>query len=242
MGARMQPHLYLSIITYRPEVHIAVFNSILNSVPGLTASGWLLTVQFRQGDADLSRSRNATVQEFLATTCTDMICIDSDISWKPGALEQLLMHPVELVAGVYRQRVDPEWYPVGYLEDPEGVGLNAVDPRNGRRAENGLIEVTGVPAGFLRIARSCAVRMSGYYASHGFPDSTVSTGTNVGLFDFETTNGGRWSEDLTFCRRWREIGGRIWVDPNIPLTHHGYKDYPGHFGNWLKSRPIQEAA
>ena len=30
------------------------------------------------------------------------------------------------------------------------------------------------------------------------------------------------TEDWSFCRRWRELGGKIWADKTIGLTHVGY--------------------
>lgn len=33
------------------------------------------------------------------------------------------------------------------------------------------------------------------------------------------------SEDYTFCKRWRQIGGEIWCDPKIKLKHWGQKAY-----------------
>ncbi|NDB60970.1 hypothetical protein EB001_21370 [bacterium] len=35
------------------------------------------------------------------------------------------------------------------------------------------------------------------------------------------------SEDYTFCNRWIEIGGEIWVDTSIILDHSGHYKYQG---------------
>jgi hypothetical protein len=34
-------------------------------------------------------------------------------------------------------------------------------------------------------------------------------------------------EDCGFCRAWRSIGGTIWADLSIRLTHYGWHGYPG---------------
>jgi hypothetical protein len=36
------------------------------------------------------------------------------------------------------------------------------------------------------------------------------------------------SEDYTFCRRWQEIGGDIWLDPTISLNHYGHFCFQGN--------------
>ena len=50
----------------------------------------------------------------------------------------------------------------------------------------------------------------------------------------------KFGEDYSFCIRWRDIGGQVWVDPEIEMGHIGLKCFQGHFGNWLKSRIIEQ--
>ena len=35
------------------------------------------------------------------------------------------------------------------------------------------------------------------------------------------------SEDYAFCRRWRDLGGEIWLDAQGSLTHSGSCDFTG---------------
>ena len=51
------------------------------------------------------------------------------------------------------------------------------------------------------------------------------------------------SEDYTFCRRWQEIGGDIWLDPSISLNHYGhfcFQGNPNAIINW--GEPIEPPA
>jgi hypothetical protein len=43
------------------------------------------------------------------------------------------------------------------------------------------------------------------------------------------------SEDFTFCKRWTEIGGEIWVDLDSKLTHVGATEYKGDLLAKLRS-------
>ena len=36
------------------------------------------------------------------------------------------------------------------------------------------------------------------------------------------------SEDYTFCRRWQDIGGDIFLDPSISLNHYGHFCFQGN--------------
>ena len=84
--------------------------------------------------------------------------------------------------------------------------------------------------------------MTAYYADTWYHEPLVSTGKAWSLFEFRIIDRGRWSEDLSFCRMWREIGGRVWVDPIISLHHHGRKTYSGCLGQWLLDRSLAPSA
>ena len=50
------------------------------------------------------------------------------------------------------------------------------------------------------------------------------------LFDciIEPESGTYLSEDYTFCRRWRDIGGKLWLDTEGALVHVGTYDFVGN--------------
>jgi hypothetical protein len=45
-----------------------------------------------------------------------------------------------------------------------------------------------------------------------------------------------YREDIAFCHRWRDIGGRIFVIPDITMGHIGLKTYSGTFARLVGSR------
>ena len=47
------------------------------------------------------------------------------------------------------------------------------------------------------------------------------------LFDGGVVNGKYLSEDWMFCDRWKKIGGSLWIDVSINLTHTGIEDFQG---------------
>ena len=48
-------------------------------------------------------------------------------------------------------------------------------------------------------------------------------------------NSGRYlSEDYAFCRRWRDIGGKIWVDLHCKLLHLGQHNFRGDLAESLR--------
>jgi hypothetical protein len=45
--------------------------------------------------------------------------------------------------------------------------------------------------------------------------------------------GERLSEDFSFCRRWRAIGGDIFLDDEAAIIHAGRKEYTGRAADKL---------
>jgi hypothetical protein len=54
-----------------------------------------------------------------------------------------------------------------------------------------------------------------------------------GLVDKET--GTYLSEDYSFCRRWRDMGGEIWIDLQSKLTHIGPISFKGDVTTQFKN-------
>jgi len=53
------------------------------------------------------------------------------------------------------------------------------------------------------------------------------------LFDCGVEDGHYFSEDWLFCHRWTKMGGSIWADISISLTHTGIEDYRGCYFSTL---------
>jgi hypothetical protein len=81
-------------------------------------------------------------------------------------------------------------------------------------------------------------------------DGTIERSTNKlhALFDtsIDLKTDRYLSEDYTFCRRWQSLGGKIWIDPTVVLTHHGSYSYQGYSiftarqGQQMKSNPYED--
>ena len=67
--------------------------------------------------------------------------------------------------------------------------------------------------------------------------NTLNTGVNEAydFFNMGSLGSSKWTtEDYAFCDRWREIGGQLWVYPDIEFTHTGNKSFTGNFHKYLK--------
>lgn len=196
--------------------------------------GWGLQEYILARDSIIAHARNVCVGQFLKSDCTEMLFLDDDVGAGPGVFTRLMMHRVDLVGGIYRAKMDEEKYMVRWL--PEQKELWA-DPTTG------LLEAQDVPFGFLRITRAAVEKMVQAYADEWFHAHYTEDGLKCwNLFNTEIRDHQFTGEDFFFCRRWREIGGRVWIDPELPLVHVG-KDleglpvaFHGQFGDYLRGR------
>jgi hypothetical protein len=99
--------------------------------------------------------------------------------------------------------------------------------------KNGLMEVEAVGTGFMKISRRALEKV--WDASQEY--------TNEGkkcrmVFDVQLVDGELVSEDNVFCRKWRKLGEKVYIDPSMTCNHIGAKKYSGSFLDFLKHSNI----
>lgn len=220
-------HVFIAIPAYTGQIHLGTMRSIMTDFLALQARGDQVTVFDECGNALLADGRAVMVTKFLEAGATDLVFVDSDVIWEAGALLKLVDAPVDVVAGIYPQRKDPVAFSVQWVPGRDELWA---DP------ETGLLEVAGVPAGFLRVSRSALEKMQEAYPETEFYVETMSGSKVYALFESWRDGNLKYGEDYSFCRRWREIGGQIWIDPEILMGHVGFKTFYGKIGDWLRNR------
>ncbi len=166
----------------------------------------------------ISASRNDMAMSFLNVTNADFLMwLDSDISFPPYGIYRLMKHDLDVVGGVYFRK-EREARPLIMKLDEKNMFHTRWDiPRTG------LFEVDAMGAGFLLVKRRVLEQFT--------PEVVLNIGTPFGIgLD---ANGKEEGEDLSFCRRVRKLGFKVWADPSIPLSH---------IGKWSYGRSDYEAA
>lgn len=221
--------LFVAIPAYDGKVGIETVRSLLNEQGAAALLGVELQVGLLPGCSLITMGRNQMVADFLATDCDRLVFVDADVSWNPGDLIKLAMHPVDVVGGAYRYKNALEDYPVQWIDKPELW----TDPKTG------LLEVGSVPGGFLTISRRAFAQLK-----EAHPDRAYQHEGRLfqAYFHAPVMEGRLFGEDTAFCHDWREAGGQVWLDTELLLTHTGgFPQFTGCIGDWLRSR-IQEAA
>jgi hypothetical protein len=100
------------------------------------------------------------------------------------------------------------------------------------QVENNIARVRHIATGFMLIKRKTIENMQKAFPSTKYVDDVnfLEPHENVNayaLFDCGVEEGHYFSEDWLFCHRWTKMGGDIFIDVTINLTHTGNEDYRG---------------
>jgi hypothetical protein len=170
---------------------------------GIESAYFLLT-----GNCHVDDARNSLVQEFLLSDCTELVFLDADVAWEPSELIKLCQFDVDIVGGIYPYRKDSE---ASKEIMPVITIPGVVEP------ENGLLEVAGLPTGFMKIKRhvieTLAIDANQYWARN---DRRMKIPI---LFERTFDNGARWGGDLSFCKKWVAKGGKLHAAADLHLGH-----------------------
>ena len=100
--------------------------------------------------------------------------------------------------------------------------------------ENNVMEVKHLATGFMMIQRSTLEELMRAHPDTKYVDDVnyLSGKENdyaFALFDCGVENGHYYSEDWLFCSRWTKLGGKVYADISVDLTHTGQHDYRGSY-------------
>jgi hypothetical protein len=238
-----RPHVLIATPCFGAMVHQGYMLSILGLLSGGTQGGFDVSLALLGHDSLITRSRNTLLARFLATPgATHILFIDADISFEPSQIGRMLATDKELVAGIYPLKV-ARWDPAARERMLRGESLAAAPLLYVGQAclgaeaarEGDFVTGTYAGSGFMLARRDMVERMAAAYPetryrhigadTPGMPDGAVCHA----LFDcsIDPETGTYLSEDFTFCRRWRALGGKLWLDTAGRLVHTGAHDYVG---------------
>ena len=194
-------------------------------------NGIQMDVHVIPGQSLVHSARNVLAHVFLHETDADkMIFLDADVGAKQGVLWHLCQHRAPFVAAGVRRRTEPESYAIDWLDG----GVIEQDPATK------LIEIGGIGVACAVLTRKCleTFRDKTPELAYGYNGRTLH-----GFFACPIEGGRLIGEDIFFCRKWRELGGKVYLDPQHFTTHSdGVRVYGGCVGTWLNARVAESEA
>lgn len=200
------PKVLLAMPAYDTPSAATAF-ALARSREALSAAGIKSALHLLQGNCHVDDARNSIVRDFLEDTdCTHLMFLDADVDWEPEDLVQLCSRDCDVVGGVYPYRRDgSDHMPVRLLPGAEPTA-------------DGLLEVEGLPTGFLKIKRGVLEFMA--VQAPKYMDKIYETAL-VFHRPVPGADRTRWGGDIDFCNRWRACGGKLYADMELRLGHTG---------------------
>lgn len=218
----------------------ATHNVAMEYARSMIETNWLLWSQKvttasmqRGGDCFVQKVRNKLVGDFLEQfpDCENFFFLDDDIGWPAQKVLEFVRRPDDIVGGIYPKKSDQVDFPVEFAFDEQNGMINE---------QNGMAEAWVIPTGFMRIKRHVLEKMRDKFGM--FKDFDVNENNEGIIKEFpnifwcgpqESADNLFWGEDYTFCRRAREMGFSMWVDPDIEFTHRGTKKWQRSMKNHM---------
>jgi len=227
---------------------------LLNLQSSCITQGIPMNVFTLGNESLITRARNICVAHFLDNPqFTHLLFIDADIGFKSENVFRLIEKDENIVCGIYPKK-DLNWAEIIKLSkenlppemiQPKSLMYNVSFPDDKNViVNNGFVETVDGATGFMLIKRDVFVKMKEAYpdlkytSDHWVNSKKLDSENTYLFFDCirELESGRYLSEDYTFCRRWRKIGGKIYSDITMPLTHVGTYAFKGHIGTKFNSK------
>lgn len=214
--------------------------SNLNLVRIAKDRGIELNYQFTTTESLITRGRNSIASTFINSDCSHLLFIDADIGFNPEDVFKLISHKMDIVCAGYPAKLI-DWHSV-YHAARHGVTPNMLhhyaSPYIYNRNPTGdhygnLVDVIEAGTGFMLINRTVFEIMSEHvnsYIANQFGSDRV---TIKEFFATSIEDGFLLSEDYHFCRKWRSLGGKVYVDKSISLQHIGSNVFESSLQHWI---------
>jgi len=214
------PKIHFMTPCYGGQITEVCFSSYLQWTILALQNNLDFQIDTLSNESNVNRARNSCAAKFLAGDATHLMFVDADIQFNAADIVKLAAHDKDIVGGIYPQKTLP----------PKMV----INTLNNARTEGNLIEVGTLGTGFMLIKRTVFEQMIEAGATPYGDDIGLSEVENNNQYDFFNctidSNGRYLTEDWSFCRKWRQIGGVIWADTTVALAHVGYYRFQPDMG------------
>ncbi|TBW33518.1 hypothetical protein EYW49_20195 [Siculibacillus lacustris] len=234
--------IYLATPAYGGLVTTRYMLSIMQLTAHGLQNGYSTTLNLLGKDSLITRSRNTLVANFLTVPeATHFMFVDADIGFEAEQVQRMLDFDEDVVAGMYPLKA-MNWNQPAHVvagEPPETAMLHYVGQfcaGDQLEVRDGFVTGEYCGTGFMLMKRAVIERMvaaypeTAYRSDHVYVQNAAEGVKYHALFEcmIDPETGEYLSEDFGFCRRWRKLGGKIWLDALGSLSHTGSFDFVGN--------------
>ncbi|MCX2561797.1 hypothetical protein OQ252_10370 [Acetobacter farinalis] len=252
----MMPKIFIATPCFGGVVTQVYMQSVLGCLATAQDYNLSFSLCMMGNDALVCRGRNTLLDQFMNfSDATHILFVDNDIGFAPDAPARLVAAGKDVVAGLYPLK-ERYWDGLTTAQIVRGEAPATASLRYTGETEklhetpatgNPLVKAAFAGAGFMLITRDAIRRMMAFYPETRYARMEVPTqsldemlgcpperpdegmGAPHALFDCSIDEETRafMSEDFTFCKRWRTMGGEIWLDTSLLLSHTGSAVFAG---------------
>lgn len=195
--------------------------SLLSLQAALLARGDEVSFDIEAGGSIVTKVRNRIVRRFMDGNNDILVFIDADMVFDAADILKLIDSGKDVTALAYTTRKPGGRFNTERERDEDGrTPVYRINGDLWCKADR-----TGT--GIMALTRNAFGEMAANYGKTEYADDD---GTPVlGLFDFSIIDGKYYGEDYLFCKRWRDIGGEIWILADATVGHVGEYVYNGNY-------------
>jgi hypothetical protein len=238
--------LFLSTPCYGGVCLQKYAKSILNLQILAAQSGVQLYIDTLENESLVKRARNVAVGRFMQKSNAEyFMFIDADIHFDPASVIRLIQSGHDLSVACYPKKFI-DWNQAatavkkGDERSMEMLSASLVVNFGAHKVEivNGFAPILDGPTGFMVIKRNVFQQMEKKYPElncmndHQNRDFDTYHACFDCMIDPDTRR--YLSEDYAFCRRWQQMGGKIYADTQTTLGHVGNLPFNGQLSERLK--------
>lgn len=246
------PKLFIATPMFGGNANYMYMISLINLLTKLGQSGIASMFEIAANESLITKARNILVEGFLKTDATHMLFLDADLGFDADDVIKMIKADKHLIGGQYAKKKinwDVVKRVVQGVPDIPGPHINAVVAESTFRPIgdqmtfdiNQPVEVESIATGMMLIKREVFETMIEKLGdeinviSGGSETMDPKTMTRItdphrkayAFFDvsIDPVSRAYTSEDFTFCKRWKEIGGQVFLAPWTRTVHVGTYEY-----------------
>ena len=212
-------------------------------------NGIEIVLDTTENESLVHRARNLSIARFLLENKQDFFMfIDADIHFEPSSVVRLIKSGHDIAVAAYPKKAvmweqTEDAIKKGDTRDPSRMSSSLVLNFKYQNTPlvNGFAEVLDGPTGFMLIKRDVIQKMYDHYRpTLACVNDHQNRGTltdYVAIFDcmIDPDSKRYLSEDYAFCRRWQQMGGKIYADCMTTLGHIGNLRFSGSMDERIKA-------
>lgn len=213
------------------------------TIGALAADGVDALPYILPGVSIISHARNEIGRAFQLSGMDYLLGVDADIGWEPELVERMLararkgaqfivaLPPLRqfMVRAIAEAAVEKKTNPLrrGRNFAVRTLGQTPETPGRLELDDEGFGKINSAGLAFTLLHKSVFAKLSEAHPELRYraPDKTAG----YGLYNPMIRDENSYGEDMSFCQRWRDLGGDIWVAANANLRHEGPMAIEGNY-------------